>query len=119
MRRSPSRNASPHKRSGKPVPRGRQEGDTPGKGPDPAEFEPEFVIGNEELSRFNTPRPTAGQDGSSEERPSHEAPASEKGEELLDGTSQAHASKPSMELQTDVKVKLRKLERLESKYHGQ
>ena len=87
------------------------------RAPDPAEFEPEFVIGDDELpSRSVTPRPAEPKrhTSSSESTPDSNADAT-------NGIAQENsATKDSaaVELPTDVRVKLRKLDKLESKYHG-
>ena len=87
------------------------------RAPDPAEFEPEFVIGDDDLpSRSVTPRPAEPKKHttSSDSAPDSNADAT-------NGTAQENsATKDSaaVELPTDVRVKLRKLDKLESKYHG-
>ena len=71
------------------------------------------MIGEDELSRSGTPRPTA--DGeSAAEKPKKDVGA--------DGTSDGQdgsprTDSPSVELPTDVRVKLRKLDKLEPRYH--
>ena len=87
------------------------------RAPDPAEFEPEFVIGDDDLpSRSVTPRPA---------EPKRHTPSSDSAPDsnadATNGTAQENsATKDSaaVELPTDVRVKLRKLDKLESKYHG-
>src|SRR5271163_2701953 len=96
------------------------------KGPDPAEFEPEFTVGDDESavpSRTVTPLP--------EVRGAKEKPEEKAGETMKDteaSTQEAAESKPenindaapppskSPELPTEVRVKLRKLDRLEGRY---
>lgn len=122
---TPSRSASTAKRpSGRatsPSKRSQRSNSTSknaptGKGPDPSEFDPEFIIGDDdEPSRAGTPLSSkeksetneAGAHGSGEE------PKPSKGEDATEGEDQRPA-----ELPTEVKVKLRKLEKLESKYSG-
>ena len=90
------------------------------KGPDPLEFEPEFIIdGDSTPSRSNTPRPSQGlgSDAAANGAPAEAPPEHNiKVSQEEDGEKDAPAS--SAELPTDVRVKLRKLEKLESKYHG-
>lgn len=88
------------------------------KGPDPSEF----VIDDEEApNRMSTPKPppkdndepsadTAEPQANKEDAaPSGDAPTQEKSAEL----------KSTGELPQDVRLKLRKLEKLESRYHGE
>lgn len=90
----------------------------PAKGPDPSEF----IIEDEEApSRVPTPKPpvketnepsadaTEPQVDKDETTASSDAPTQEKAAEL----------KPPGELPQDVRQKLRKLEKLESRYHGE
>lgn len=117
-KRSTSRNLSPSKRGLKG-----KDADGPGKaaltgkGPDPSEFDPEFVIGedDEQSSRSGTPRPkekvegaeTAGaQDAEKEEEEGKVEPTGEK-------------VQPALEMSPETKARLRKLDKLEPKYSGQ
>ncbi|KAL9126164.1 MAG: hypothetical protein Q9217_004744 [Psora testacea] len=115
-RRNASRAISPTKRAARQGSRGRQDGS--GKGPDPTDFEPEFVIDDEELSRSGTPKPLADQ----EDKAAVEVSAPQGGVITENGQgSQAKdggldSSSQSFELPTDVRVKLRKLEKLEGRY---
>jgi hypothetical protein len=87
--------------------------------PDPTEFEPEFAIADDDTSgRSSTPQPesSAASDG-----PGLGDAAAGKGSGASTpresgSTSQDRAS--SIELPTEVRVKLRRLDKLESKYHG-
>lgn len=108
-----------------------QTGSSLERGPDPSEFEPEFAIGDDESavpSRAATPRPEAkdketeagkehialatGEDGQ-ETRTSSEGTADKKQSEANgEGTPAA----PPQELPPEVRVKLRKLDRIEAKY---
>lgn len=116
-RRSTSRAESPAKRalrSNAP----RQNGETSAKGPDPAEFEPEFVVGDLDVpSRSGTPRPALTRSESATKQ------AAEPKEDLRDDGEKSEKTAPDnvvetpQELPTDVRVKLRKLEKLESRYH--
>lgn len=115
-RRPSRRDDSPSTRSVRPGARGRKDGEAI-RGPDPADFEPEFVVGDSDTpTRSGTPRPTheKEQTGSSE--------ASTEGvRESSDEQTQEKAAVNEMappDLPTEVRVKLRKLDKLESKYHG-
>ncbi|RAL68373.1 hypothetical protein DID88_007104 [Monilinia fructigena] len=94
-------------------PRSKEDGDISGRGPDPADFESAFVIEDESetSTRVGTPageklNPMAGDS------------------KLLDGSSAANGSekstdatpRASTELPTEVRTKLRKLEKLEGRY---
>lgn len=96
--------------------RGRKDGEAI-KGPDPADFEPEFVIGDSNTpSRSGTPRPTHEK----EQTGSGEA-STEGARESSDGQAQEKAAANEIappDLPTDVRFKLRKLDKLESKYNG-
>ncbi|KAL8694208.1 MAG: hypothetical protein Q9218_001095 [Villophora microphyllina] len=118
-RRQTSRAESPAQRARRPNASSRQNGEVSGKGLDPSEFDPEFVIDDSDVpSRSGTPRPVPSRSDSAvmetAEKPSAEATYGEDGQEKAqpDGASAA-----SQELPTDVRVKLRKLDKLESRYH--
>ena len=90
------------------------------KGPDPSEFEPDFVIDEDSTpSRSTTPKPSQrkGDNATASEVPT-EAPPPYNGKESQKKDGEKDAIASSGELPTDVRVKLRKLEKLESKYHG-
>ena len=115
--RSNSRNLSPgSRRSTRRGTRGQEDGSSPapsGKGPDPSTFEADFVIGEDEPSRSGTPRPVTEEEGSKEKL---------QREMNLYGKSDSqdgspHTEPPRIELPTDVRVRLRKLDKLESRYH--
>jgi hypothetical protein len=120
--RSTSRNLSPSKRSAKPKDADSKAAPT-GKGPDPSEFDPEFVIGEEDdqPSRSGTPKPkdkapaaeaTAG-DGSEEKtEPDGQAAEGEDKSDKKDDTEKAP------EIPAEVKMRLRRLDKLEPKYSG-
>lgn len=117
-KRSNSRNLSPAKKpvkgkdadtSGKAAPSG--------KGPDPSEFDPEFVIGEDEEqpSRSGTPRPKEKADTS-------DTTLDDSKEKEKEGDSQVVAAddktSTAPEIAPDVQVRLRKLDKLEPKYTG-
>ncbi|KAL2058151.1 hypothetical protein ABVK25_001769 [Lepraria finkii] len=114
-KRPSSRAISPTKRA--QGSRGRQDGDPPAKGPDPADFEPEFVIDDDEASRTGTPR--SGTPRPAGDRNGTTAVGKSTQEDATLETGEAAADEPrsSSDLPTDVRVKLRKLEKLESRYH--
>ena len=89
------------------------------KGPDPREFDPEFVIDDEEIpARGGTPGPSQAKD---EERGNSGAEKSEadNGMQISEKpTAPDDSAAQTSELPTDVRVKLRKLERLEPRYQG-
>ena len=119
-RRSSSRTQSPSKRIPRNKGQSEKEGDPPGKGPDPSEFEPEFVIEDDsQPSRIGTPKPTQGSDGDA----TGEGELVEKAPQVEDGEVQEIApgnapSSPFLELPLEVRTKLRKLGKLESRYQG-
>ncbi len=116
-RRATSRTDSPNRRTAKPPPRARQDGDPGVKGPDPSSFEPNFVIEDGELSRSGTPAPmdvgsvADGKDG-------QKIPGSEPAWEAQDEATTTGSPRASHDIPTDVRVKLRKLEKLETRYQG-
>ena len=116
-KRPASRNLSPNKRA--QGVRGRQDGDPLAKGPDPADFESEFVIEDDGPSRSGTPRPVADQNGvAATEKTPRENTSSESNQGTGETATSADEPRSSSDLPTDVRVKLRKLEKLESRYHG-
>jgi hypothetical protein len=116
VRRSSSIADSPSRRTSRA--RERRENIPTGKGPDPAEFEPEFVVGDDDSvagdgeSRSGTPVPkTKNEKGEGEEEPLADDAAEKKPE--------IEVPRQSTELPTEVRVKLRKLDKLESRYQGE
>lgn len=94
-------------------------GDKPqGRGPDPAEFDPDVVVGEDDpLSRSTTPHPPNEKDEAAQQPPAENGDAA-KGEK--EGADPARDAKSAAltELPTEVRVRLRKLEKLEPKYSG-
>ena len=98
------------------------------KEPDPSTFEPEFAIGDDDSalpSRTATPRPDVPKKVSQSHGPKEEeddtkraaAEAPFTGANGVSGDTTAEESRPqAMELPSGVQTKLRKLERLETKY---
>ena len=101
--------------------RERQNGGSPQKSPDPSEFDPELVVEDDEgPSRSATPRPP---EVNRQDTPT-DVPLKD-GEQPIEGQDAHEKSKgdePPSTLATlppDVKAKLRKLDKLELRYHGQ
>ncbi|KAL8825739.1 MAG: hypothetical protein Q9191_004227 [Dirinaria sp. TL-2023a] len=114
-RRPTPSDESPTKRPVRAGARGRKDGESI-KAPDPADFEPEFVIGESETpSRSGTPRPVSEAEQKGLSEPSTEASGEASAGRLQEKLGANGATSP--ELPTDVRAKLRKLEKLESKYH--
>ncbi|KAJ5633408.1 hypothetical protein N7490_009747 [Penicillium lividum] len=107
---------------------------TPVRGPDPKEFEAEFTIGDDESSQSGTPRvetpDPASEVGSSagdrtEETESQTAQSSTDATEKTTDTEKESATPATeetsksgpAELPIEVKAKLRRLDKLESRYH--
>ncbi|KAL8994731.1 MAG: hypothetical protein Q9169_005370 [Polycauliona sp. 2 TL-2023] len=118
-RKPSSRAESPATRISRHNGPNRHNGEASGKGPDPADFEPEFVLDESDvLSRSSTPKPALARSDSPTKDP---LPIS--GEEAQNGegasrkATQDDQTATPQELPTDVRVKLRKLEKLESRYH--
>lgn len=102
------------------MPRGRKDGETPRKGPDPSEFEPEFGVDEEDPpTRSGTPRPAKTKEESTLTGSGKEPVVDTNGPgEDEKASTGADPPSSSSELPTDVRVKLRKLDKLESKYYG-
>ncbi|KAL8948171.1 MAG: hypothetical protein Q9222_005622 [Ikaeria aurantiellina] len=118
-RKSSSRTASPSKRAVRSNASSRLNGETSGKGPDPSDFEPDFAIDDSDIpSRSGTPRPVPTKPESPSKGTSEEsASGSGNGEEKPDKALPDGPPGTSQDLPTDIRVKLRKLEKLESRYH--
>ncbi|EKV08426.1 Vesicle-mediated transport protein (Imh1), putative [Penicillium digitatum PHI26] len=110
-RRPPGRNQSPNRRS-----RPRRNTGTPIRGPDPKEFEAEFTIGDDESSRSGTPQADIPE-GAPEVNTSNEGES-----EMVEGkpaeTPENETGQETMAvLSPEVRAKLRRLDKLESRYH--
>jgi hypothetical protein len=122
--RSTSRNLSPSKRTAKSKDADSKAAPT-GKGPDPSEFDPEFVIGeeDEQPSRSGTPKPKekapaaegAADEGSDEKK---ESEAQTTGEDKPDTADTTEKAEKAPEVPAEVKTRLRRLDKLEPKYFG-
>lgn len=117
IRRGAPQNGSPVRRSS----RQRERNDILSeRGPDPSEFDADFVVGDDDSSvpsRVGTPRPEAVKERPEEKETTTEGekqPAADDATSTLSGASTL-APHPE-ELSADVRVKLRKLERLEGRY---
>ncbi|MCJ1439000.1 hypothetical protein MMC27_008390 [Xylographa pallens] len=117
---SRSRTSSPAVRSARIRPSESRSGDIPEKGPDPREFEPEFVIEDGDvISRAGTPKQVHVKDGeaqSGETAAEKPAAADMEPQPEENRDSEKAPQEAALEVSTDVRVKLRKLERLESRY---
>lgn len=107
-KRASSRTESPAQKPRRPRPK---DDGTAGRGPDPSEFENAFVVDDEEEPAKSTMEPAAVMaDNNGTEASGSGDP--EKGGESADTPPKAP------ELPTEVRAKLRKLEKLESRYQG-
>lgn len=111
-----SRAISPAKRVSRQGTRDQQDGDPPAKGPDPADFESEFAIDDDDLTRSGTPKPQSNQNGNTKTM-QETAPRQSSSETNEKSTAAGDFGALSI-LPTDVREKLRKLEKYESRYHG-
>ena len=114
-RRSLSRNLSPSKR-----PRQSRKPDLPTeKGPDPNDFDSDFAAGDESanggMSNHDVPERNTNTEGQNSEEGGLSGAVNETGS-AMDNDEAKKPAQPSGELSTEVRVKLRKLERLENKY---
>lgn len=118
--RQPSgRNLSPSRRPSRP----RRNTGTPVRGPDPTEFEPEFTIGDDEgSSRSATPQQDPPTSSSSKDTPEQNAgeekSTAEESPNAKDAAPASETKQSPSELPADVKVKLRKLSKMETRYQG-
>jgi len=116
QRRTSGRTGSP---SNRPSSRSRDRAGTTGKGPDPSEF----VIEDEDApSRAVTPRPVEG-DGKGTDVKAGQASKGEEKHQENDESAKEKATEKAVasdhgELPQDIQLKLRKLQKLESRYHG-
>lgn len=117
IRRSTSRTESP---SSRPRRKPKDNEVSTARGPDPSEFENAFVIEDEseEPSRVGSPaigeeKPATMAEGNATAKAEASGESSEKTTEKAVG-----ASPKAPELSPEVRTKLRKLEKLESKYQG-
>ncbi|KAL8656923.1 MAG: hypothetical protein Q9226_002429 [Calogaya cf. arnoldii] len=118
-RKPSSRAGSPAKRAPRQNAPSRQNGEASGKGPDPSDFEPEFLVDDPDLpSRSTTPRPApARSESSTKDNVQDTAKEAQNGESIAGKPPLDDSTANPQELPTDVRVKLRKLEKLESRYH--
>ncbi|KAL9038517.1 MAG: hypothetical protein Q9214_005249, partial [Letrouitia sp. 1 TL-2023] len=118
--RSSSRGESPSKQTPRNAARTKRSGDLLAKGPDPSDFEPEFVIDDSNApSRSGTPRPPQERSESSTKVETEEDAAGDvtQGTSGRDKSASGEISSTPPEIPTEVRVKLRKLEKLESRYN--
>ena len=77
------------------------------------------MIDDDEQGRAGTPRSVADQDGGAASEHKARVTTDEEGsQESAETTTLVDETRKSLDLPTDVRVKLRKLEKLESRYHG-
>ena len=115
-RRADSRAISPAKRTSRQGTKDRQDGDHSAKGPDPAEFESGFAIDDEDSRRSGPAKSQVNQHGST--KTMQETASQQSGQETDETTTSAGEASASPDLPADVRDKLRKLEKYESRYHG-
>ena len=117
-----SRGASPAVRATRNRQLQSKSAEVPPRGPDPKEFEPEFVIDDQDTpSRSTTPKPTQTRnEGVRNVESGAEKALAQDGGLQAEDQKGAEAATPAtaQELPTDVRVKLRKLEKLEFRYQG-
>lgn len=116
---SPARRPRPKKAGGADTPK--DDGGASPSNPDPAVFEAAFALDDsEEPSRAGTPKPAAdAMDDKGDEKvkdKAEEGQNGEKADEAEGAASAAPAAAP--ELSPEVRLKLRKLEKLEKTYPG-
>ncbi|KAL8879993.1 MAG: hypothetical protein Q9198_002506 [Flavoplaca austrocitrina] len=118
-RKPSSRAESPATRVSRHNAPNRHNGELLGKGPDPSDFEPEFVLDDADgLSRSSTPKPALPRsESTTKDPPRNSAEETQNGEGIAGKALQDGLTAAPQELPTDVKVKLRKLDKLESRYH--
>jgi chromosome segregation ATPase len=113
-RRSLSRNLSPSKR-----PRPREKADLPAeKGPDPSEFDSDFAAGSDTAGNDFSKKDASEQNVEARKTDSEGAPpgTGETKMNMENGEVTTTPAQRNGELPTDVRVKLRKLERVEGRY---
>lgn len=119
MRRADSRAISPAKRISRQGTRDGQDGDpsaNSAKGPDPADFESEFAIDDEYSRKPGAPKSQLSQKSSA--KTIEETASQQGGREANETSTSTGESNASSDLPADVRDKLRKLEKYESRYHG-
>lgn len=114
-RRTDSRPVSPTKRTSRQGIRGRQDEDPPAKGPDPADFEPDFAIDDEGTRKDGALKPQLDQNGST--HTTQDTIPRQSSQETTELPTSAGEISASSRLPADVRDKLRKLEKYESRYH--
>jgi hypothetical protein len=91
-----------------------------GRGPDPSEFESAFVIDDEEPSRVGTPSQTekSVENGAENEKTTTEDGVTSNSDVAGEKPTEEVKAPVAPELPQEVRTKLRKLEKLESRYQG-
>lgn len=116
MRKSESRTISPAKRGVRQAARGRDDGDPPARGPDPADFESGFAVDDDDVTKAGALKSQSNQNGN--DKTMQETAPQQVSQEINKSSPPIEDSGALSELPTDVRDKLRKLEKYESRYHG-
>ena len=111
-----SRAVSPTKRIPRQGTRGRPDGILPAKGPDPADFESEFAFDDEDLGISKAATPQSNHDGGA--KTMQESAPRHSSQEANEISTSAREPIALPDLPIDIRDKLRKLEKYESRYHG-
>ncbi len=119
-RRSSSRTVSPSKRLARAKEREKRINESGERGPDPSDFERDSVLEDEEArSRAGTPAPGAERSGGGENGVAEKDKPPGGDQKEANGENREDEATPApVELPTEVRVKLRKLDKLESRYQG-
>ena len=86
------------------------------KGPDPSEFESEFAIEDEDSRKSGPSKSQVNQNGGS--KTMQETASQKSGQETDETSTSAGEASALPDLPADVRDKLRRLEKYESRYHG-
>ncbi|PGG97606.1 hypothetical protein GX51_07238 [Blastomyces parvus] len=122
LSRSNSNIRQPHARTASRAARLKRENGVSAKTPDPAEFDVDFVVGDDDSStRTSTPvqMPEAGRDANAGTAADQEGTQGRKKEREIDSARPSNTTpeEPAqMELPTEVRVRLRRLDKLEGRY---
>ena len=116
-RRVAARAISPTRSSSRQGSRSRQ--DSLNRRADPVEFEGDFVIEDDEPSRSGTPRPALDPNGDGADGRRDGPKTKPIGDGEAGPEKQSDSTNTAPELPIEVRGKLRKLEKLESRYQGE
>lgn len=124
-RQANARGTSPSRRQGRTAAKGFKQDDkintTATKGPDPSEFEKDLIDDGEDVAANKPGGSSVDKDKTEEAKPSpgaetEESSARDNGQSK--GSSQVVESQKAVSLPTDVRMRLRKLDKLEERYNG-